>query len=235
MSLQSKTDQFLEKYRALESLVANTYHLGQGDSAVNFLMKRREFKNVREQLDFCRDVRNLLAHNPKVKGQYLVEPSDAAIHLLDQIIHTIKHPLTAIDIAVGRSDILFRRENNFVRSAMAAMRDRAISYVPILEEERVIGVFSEYALLSYLVDKDYHGIPADLRFYDISSYLAFDRYPGESFCFISPNLSADRLEEIFDAASKEAKRIGLLFVTTNGKQDGKLLGIISAWDMAGVD
>ncbi len=229
------TELFLEKYRALESLVVNTYHVRQNESAINYLMRRSEFQKYREELDFCREVRNLLTHNPKINGAYLVEPSHEMIAILDKLLHKIEHPLTAIDIAVGRKEILFRGKDGFVRAVMAAMRDRAISHVPILEQERVIGVFSEYTLLSYLVDQGYKGIAVELRFSDMAEYLALDRYPGESFAFIPPDLSADRIEKIFDAATKDGKRIGLLFVTVDGKPQGKLLGIISAWDMAGVD
>ncbi len=231
----SLTDRFLENYRALESLVTNTYPLRENESPINYLMRRAEFRAYREQLDLCRDVRNLLTHNPKVEGEYLVHPSEKMVQLLERLVDKIKHPLTAIDIAVGRKEILFRRKENFVRAVMAAMRDRAISHVPILEDDRVVGVFSEYTLLSYLVDHGFRGIPVDLCFADITEYLALDRYPGESFAFIPSDLPADSIEKMFDTATKEGKRIGLLFVTTNGKSGGKLLGIISAWDMAGVD
>ena len=42
-------------------------------------------------------------------------------------------------------------------------------------------------------------------------------------------------EDIFAAAQKESKRLGLIFVTHSGQPTEKLLGIISAWDMAGID
>ena len=42
----------------------------------------------------------------------------------------------------------------------------------------------------------------------------------------------DEIEEVFAEGRKNKERIGLVFVTHSGKPTEKLLGIISAWDVA---
>ena len=54
---------------------------------------------------------------------------------------------------------------------------------------------------------------------------------NEYFEFVSANTNAFLIKKWFTEAVKNRKRLGAVFVTTNGQQDGKLLGIITAWDL----
>jgi Asp-tRNA(Asn)/Glu-tRNA(Gln) amidotransferase B subunit len=81
--MNARTDLFLDKYRELEVLVATVYNLPPSASAVVYLLQRKEFRGVKSDLELCKDVRNLLSHNPKINGRYAVEPSEELIALLD--------------------------------------------------------------------------------------------------------------------------------------------------------
>ncbi len=69
----------------------------------------------------------------------------------------------------------------------------------------------------------------------IKNYLSLDRHRAESFQFVGQETPASEIEDIFADAVKTSDRIGLIFVTRSGKKTEKLLGIISAWDAAGID
>ena len=90
--MNSKTDLFLDKYRQLELLVATTYHLRNSESPVVYLTRRPEFRDITGELEYCREVRNLLSHNPKVGDCYAVEPGDGMIALLDRVLEQVRHP-----------------------------------------------------------------------------------------------------------------------------------------------
>lgn len=80
------TEEFLDKYKQMEVLVRGEYNLGNNDSVMNFLISNNEFKALENELDLCRDTRNLLSHNPKINGEYAVYPSEEMIKLLDKVI-----------------------------------------------------------------------------------------------------------------------------------------------------
>lgn len=233
--MNRKTDIFLNQYRELEAAVSAQYGLQNSDSAVGFLLRLPEWSAMRGELELCREVRNLLTHNPKVRERYPVEPSDEMIALLERAVERVKNPLRAKHIFIPKEKVLCRTLQDLVRPAMTEMGQRLYSHIPIVKDGVVLGVFSENTLLNYLIDSEGVGIDSNTRFQDIADYLPLKRHKAESYRFVGRNTPVSELEEMFAAAAKKRDRIGLVFVTNSGNPGEKLLGIISAWDMAGVD
>ena len=93
---------FLNKYRELEAIVATEYNLSNSESAIGFLLRRPEYRSMKTELDYCREVRNLLTHNPKLNKRYAVEPSDEMIALLEQTMEKIKNVLSIFLFLVAK-------------------------------------------------------------------------------------------------------------------------------------
>lgn len=233
--MNRKTEEFLNKYRELESIAAAEYDLDESDSAVAFLMRRPEFQSIKRELDYCKDVRNLLSHNPKINDSYAVEPSEEMLHTLDSVIRRVREPKRAKHIMVPRKKVLCRDMDDPVKPAMVRMNEQLFTHVPIMKDGVVVGVFSENTLLRYLIDDPLARIDDQMRFLDIEKYLPLEQHRAESFRFVAQNALASDIEELFAQATRKHDRIGLVFVTANGKPTERLLGIISAWDVAGVD
>lgn len=233
--MNSKTDLFLDKYKKLEATVSARYHLSNAESAVGFLERRAEYRAIKSELTYCREVRNLLTHNPKVGNRYAVEPSDEMIALLDQTIDRVNNPQRAKHIWIPRDKVACRTMDDYVRPAMVEMNEQVYTHIPIMKDGIVVGVFSENTLLSYLIDDEIVSIDNGVKFSDIIKYLPLDRHRAETFRFIGQETLVSEIEDIFADAVKKSDRIGLLFVTKSGRKTEKLLGIISAWDMAGID
>ena len=233
--MNARTDLFLDKYRELEVLVATVYNLPPSASAVVYLLQRKEFRGVKSDLELCKDVRNLLSHNPKINGRYAVEPSEELIALLERTIERVKNPLLARHIWVPKEKVCYRTMEDAVRPAMLDMIQNAYSHIPILKNGVVAGVFSENILLRYMVDSACSRMDDNMKFSYMDGYLPLQNHETEFFRFVGRDTPVAEIEDIFAAAQKEPKRLGLVFVTHSGQPTEKLLGIISAWDMAGVD
>ena len=228
----SNTDEFLNRYRLLEDTIEHEYDLQPGTSAVNFIMHRREFADVREELDFCREVRNLLTHNPKVGGSYAVEPSDEMLSLLDKVKQRISNPIRARDIYMPTDKILWRKPEDSVLETLKLMRSNIYSRVPILNGGRVVGVFSKSTLLSYIIDQGSVTVEKSITFRDLCDYLPPEKHNDETYRFIPDDMPITEISDLFGKALKHSDKIGMLFVTKNGKPGEKLLGILTAWDVA---
>lgn len=233
--MNSKTELFLDKYKKLETIVSAQYNLSNSESAVSYLERRAEYRAIKSELAYCREVRNLLTHNPKVRNRYAVEPSDEMIALLDETIERINNPQKAKHIWVPRNKVSCRTMEDYVRPAMVEMNEHVYTHIPIMRDGVVVGVFSENTLLSYLIDDEIVNIDNDVKFSDIVKYLPLDQHRAESFRFVGQETLVSEIEDIFADAVKKSDRIGLIFVTNSGKKTEKLLGIISAWDVAGID
>ena len=56
------TEEFLELYKQLEDIAVKRYNYPEDGKAVLNLEKRPEFRNIKAELSYCREVRMLLLH-----------------------------------------------------------------------------------------------------------------------------------------------------------------------------
>lgn len=228
------TEIFLDKYRQLESTIRAEYRIDNSTSPVYYLMNSPTFRSIRAELDYCREVRNLLSHTPKINQGFGVEPSKELISLLEETIHKILNPVRARQIAIPRRNVLCKSLDDYVLPTMKDMDEKTYTHIPILQNDVVCGVFSENTVLSFLVDEEIVCIDKTMRFSDLANYLPLDRHRAESFRFASINASLEEISAMFEKALKNTDRIGMVFLTSSGKPTEKLLGILTAWDVAGL-
>lgn len=228
----SNSESFIDKYKHLEKVIINNFGLEPEAPAVAFLERNPNYRSMKDELRYCRNVRNLLSHNPKIEGEYPVEVSNGMIAFLDKVIKTVEHPKRAKDIYVPIDKVLYRTYNDNVLDAMIEMNERNFSKMPILDKGVVVGIFSENTLMSYLVDNKKMEIKDDMTFNDLSGYLPLVKHKAHDFIFVKEDMLLTEVVAIFDKALEIGKRIGLVLVTKTGNSNEKLLGIISAWEVA---
>lgn len=184
------------------------------------------------ELDYCRRLRNLISHNPGASDN--VQPSRGLIELLDKTIYKVMNPPLVGQKAIPKSKVLCAEMEDRVLPIMKTMNEKVFTHVPILQDGQVIEVFSENTIFSYLSDNEIVGIEETTTFSDLSDYLPCESHRAESFRFVSRKTLLREVANLFEKALKNDDRIGLVLVTETGKSDEKLLGIITAWDLAGL-
>ena len=229
----NKTETFIELYKELEELAVNRYGYPADGRAVYQLQRRPEFKKLREELDYCREVRNLLQHRKRLGDSFPVEPSGAMLDLLRTVIARVEAPPRAKDIQVPFSQVLWKTLEDRVRPTMLEMERRGFSHIPILDRGAVTGVFSENTVFTCLLDGEITGIGEELCFADLRSWLPPEKHRSESFRFIREDKLVFEISEMIDQAQDRHDRIGLFFTTANGRSAEPIRGILTAWDVAG--
>ena len=121
---------------------------------------------------------------------------------------------------------------DYVRPVLCEMAEKSYTHVPILEDGVVRGVFSENTLLSYLYGEEIVCIDDKTTFLPLAALLPMDAHASESFRFVPRTMTLAEVAELFTAAMRRADRIGMVFITHSGKPSEKVLGIITAWDVA---
>lgn len=227
----SNAEIFLEKYKQLEEAVRSTYKINSNDSVAYYLEGQNRFKAFRDEIDYCRQVRNLLAHKKKVNNEFAVEPSVCMIEFIEALIEKVRSRMRCLTIAIGMSNIFWQDINGNVKTTMKIMQQKLYTHIPILEDGVVIGVFDENSIFNYLAKEEIVDIDSDLTFQSILPFLSLDDREMEEFVFIGRNCYVDELEEKIDQAFHQGKRVGLAFITENGKRTQKIQGIITPWDI----
>ncbi|MDO4978070.1 MAG: hypothetical protein Q4E53_12505 [Eubacteriales bacterium] len=229
---ESNAALFLEKYREMEYCIRSKYHLDHFASAVAFLEKHAEFTEIEEDLKYCREVRNLLTHKPQVHKQYCVEPSYEMIELIEHVIETLEKPPVIMDIAVPVSKILYKDYSSNFIDTLKEMNERSFGNVPILQDGIVQGVLSEKAIVNFIVQEDQFHLSKELTLNDIKNYLSLENDRKEYYRFVKKDSLISEVSELFHDGINKGARIGMVFITKNGRKEEKLLGIVTAWDLA---
>lgn len=226
----SNADIFIEKYKQLEAVVRKVYHLSDGDVISKYLTENTPYKRYENDIKYCQKVRNFYQHNNKIQDNFAVEPNACMLDFIDNLIEQIENRKKCSDIAITLKNICYKSLSDKVKPVMALMRINLYTHIPILENGIVIGVFDENSIFDYLSDEEIVAIEDDLTFADIQKYLSFKR-EMEDFIFVKPSMYVDDLEIKIKQAFNKNKRVGMAFVTTNGKPSEQLQGIITSWDI----
>jgi predicted transcriptional regulator len=123
---------------------------------------------------------------------------------------------------------------DLVRPTMLEMAQRGFSHVPILRRGVVEGVFSVNTVFDCLMEGEALGIDERMRFSDIAAWLPPEKHRSESFRFIREDKLVDEVSAMIEKAQARHDRIGLMFTTRNGRSDEPIIGLLTAWDVAGV-
>jgi CBS domain-containing protein len=149
-----------------------------------------------------------------------------------KIKNEIINPVKVIDIAIKGSSIYSTTLDDNAFEVMKNMKENAYTHVPVLKNGSVIGVFSLYTVFAYLIEKGCVQISGDTKVGDLSEYITFEGHQGEYFKFVPKDCPVIDIEDLFAKRLEDNKRLVTIFITENGESDERLLGIVSAWDVA---
>jgi CBS domain-containing protein len=113
------------------------------------------------------------------------------------------------------------------------MNDKVYTHVPVIENNKMVGVFSENTILSYLVHHKDAIIMKDTKIEEFKDFILIDKHTSEHFIFVPKDALLIEVEAIFHKGLVNRKRIAVVYITENGKPEEGLLGMITAWDIAG--
>ena len=229
----TNTDIFIEKYKELEMTAVTAFKLKEDGRAIAELERMEQFSDIQGKLYYCRNVRNLLQHNAKFSDTFTIEPTQEMIDLISNTIYRIKNPTKCLSIATPFNKIYWRTMDSHILTAMHAMKQNGYSHVPILSNNKVVGIFSENSLFNYLLSSESMSIDEKLRFKDIKDFLTLHGRKSHKYIFIDKNTYLPEAEDIFEKAFRHGERIAMLLITENGSPNERLLGVITAWDVLG--
>ena len=225
-----RTHEFLNLYKLLEETLEERYEK-QGrrySSVVMEFIHSPEGAMWREKMDLCREIRNLMAHTADVGGEAVVTPARGVVDILREILEYVQKPPLAIDYATKTQQILKASLMDPALPLMRAMQKRGFSHAPVMKEEKVTGVFSVGTVFSHVLMGGGR-IDDRTRVKDFAGLIPMEDHVFEQFAFIGEETTLPEAQKLFDRRDK--RRMAALFVTAGGTRDGRLLGMITPWDV----
>ncbi len=228
-----EVQKFLEAYRRLEALAPRVLPRDGRDNrggVIARLCRLPMFALYREELDCCREVRNLLTHEVLVGGSPAIIPGDGMVAFLDRMCELIENPARVKTRMTPRARLYTLAPDMKVKSVMAKMQYKGLSRVPLLDEEdRVTGMFSLETIFSAVSRGE--NIDDTTTLEDLAEYLSLSGNTMSAYRFASPDMTLAEAEALFHHMSDRRTKLRAILVTDDGSATGAVVGILSPYDV----
>lgn len=238
MNTKNLSERFLQIYNELDNYIHKSLkadsHVDHASLLRQMTDANRIFSAYYKDLKTFAEIRNLLVHNPYAEhANPMFIPHVYVVKRYEDIVNQILRPQKAMSIAVPRRLIYTALLGDNALNVMKAMNDNVYTHIPVMEGDKMIGVFSENTILSYLVHNKDSIVTEDVKLNEFKDFIPLDKHPSEYFEFIGREALLADVEEIFRRGLVNRKRVAVIFITENGNKEERLLGMLTAWDIAG--
>ncbi len=236
----TSAEQLLAIYNQIDAYLRTQYrqdvHADHGFLVAELARSNRVVARHQQELRAISQLRNSLVHNPMASlAQPFASPHPLIVERYGQIRDALLHPANALSVAIPAAKIYTAKLSSNLVEIITTMDKNTYTHVPIIENDKMVGVFSENTLLSYLAEHGEAVITKDMTVATLGAFIPLSAHRSETFAFLPRNASFGEVFEIFNKAIKVRQRIGMVFITQTGKSHEKPLGIITAWDLASPD
>ena len=230
----TRIDRFLDLYKQLEDELEDKYRNSRRhySSVVFEFIRDEDSSPVRDKLEVCREIRNLLTHSANLGGEPIVEPSAPVVEAMEQVLEFVRRPPLAIDYATRWDQVMKAHLHQKVLRLMDVMDKNGYSHIPVLEGGEFCGVFSVGAVFQYVLRTGGKGLKQETTLADMGKHLQIDSHM-ENYDFVPQNATYLSVRRKFEKVRGKNKRISVIFITENGKPGERMLGMLTPWDVLG--
>lgn len=226
----NELDHYFRKILQVEMTVSHSVLLRK--------MKRINYtcKKVYEELRSYAKLRNVIVHNVHdVHGRAIAEPNDEIVARYKKIRESIINPPLAYNnLAVDARRMYRVSKHESIIKVIGMMEESNYTFIPIIEDNVLIGIFSERTIFSYILEHKEIVLNENVSISRFMPYTNLDNYKDEDFRFVPRDIDVFEVKSLF-SKNKTGKRIPIVFITEHGKYSEKILGMITPWDVAKYD
>lgn len=237
--MRQNSNEFITLYNELD-LYMRKYLKTNDEESHTSLIKRmaeksRIFGRYKDELASFARLRNAIVHNHyRRDAEPIAEPHDFVLKEYAKIKDEVINPPLALNtIAIKAESIYTTTLDSVALDVMKKMSEKLYTHVPVIENSKLVGVFSEDTVFSYMVKNEDILIEKDVMIKEFADFVPIREHRNEIFRFVPRNTPVILVEDEFQKAFSEGKRLAVIFITETGKEIEKILGMITAWDLVG--
>ena len=227
---QSRIERFLDLYKQLEDKYRNARR--HYSSVVFEFIRDEDSAPVRDQLETCREIRNLLTHSANLGGEPIVEPSAPVVTAMEEVLDFVRKPPLALDYATKWDQVMKAHLHQKVLRLMEVMDKNGYSHIPVLNDGEFCGVFSVGSVFQYILRTGGKGIKPETTVAELGRHIQVDAHM-ENYDFVPKDATYLSVRRKFEKVRGKNKRISVIFITENGKPGERVLGMLTPWDVLG--
>lgn len=227
-----RADAFMHLYRQMEGVLEKRLSGREaGGSVVSAYLSDPDSEPMRSEIELCRRIRNILAHNAEDTGEPVVEPSEGMLRRMAAVLDHVKKPVMAINYGTPAEKIVLAHPNDLAVNVMRHMVNRGYSHVPVAVQERVVGVFSSDSLMQHAAKHGLSQLRDELRIGDMKDLIGFGDKRNERFLFLPVDATLPLVRSAFEKRQARDHRLAVVFLTEDGTQSSPLRALLTSWDV----
>lgn len=232
--MRNNYKRFMHAFNQLQKVVAEKVgrepdtHFGEllGAARKN---KDKVIETYLTQIDFYRELRNILAHHTIDGGEVAAYPSDALIKEVEAVTEKIKYNKKV-------SDLFLKRVRTFdvtdsLENVLAIVNRVRYTQFPVFDDNELVGMLSSIGVTKFFA-KSMKSDTIIISEATVRNILEVEM-DQDFFAVIPADKSIFDIEELFLKKMKEGHIAYTLLITEDGQVNGKgdLIGIITPWDI----
>lgn len=228
--MERNSDRFITAFNRIDKALDSELESNKGigfSKAVRILTKYnpviRRYKD--DLLEFA-ELRNAIVHNRIDTVQVIAEPHDSIVEQIERIEQEITKP--KLVIPQFEKQVHSFEINDSLSSLLDAVEEKGYSKFPVYDGENFKGLVTENGITKWLSENK-EASTKEILLHEILPYQKENNHE-----FINKTASIYEAVELFKENIGKGNRLDALLITNNGEKNEKLLGIITAWDIMGV-
>lgn len=226
---QTRCQIFLSTFNEIEAYLRQTLKENEQTEFKKlidqYIDRHKAWRSDRQKLRNLADLRNVLVHQTTEPNQYPAVPSERTIKQLKQFCDRLINPLKVIP--TFQRDVETLTPERSLTWVFQRINECDYSQFPVYAGDRFIGLLTENGITRWLA----HHTVTKLTLIECEEIFIENLLPEEEVrlncSFIARNTSVDEvIEQFSDNLFLEA-----VLITQNGKENEKLLGIATRWDI----
>ena len=227
---KTNSDRFIAAYNQIDYSLRTIYDFKRSMSFSDIIRRSVVLNSVvrkyeEDLIDFGR-LRNAIIHNGNSKYT-IAEPHDDVVMKIERLAELISEPPVAID-RVGNKEVITINSEMNIALAMELMSRTGYSNLPTYDGEKLIGILNGRKLINILGQKV--GEKINLQdFIDKTTVGEIMESMGDDYYFMlaDEDLTIDSAMNYFE----NNRKLLIILITKNGRDNGKPLCIISSADI----
>ena len=209
-----RSTEFINLYKELEDELEAKYSgkKRRHSSVIFEYINSYESAPVRESLNICREIRNLITHNANVGGVPVIEPSEPMLTALKEALEYVRRPTLALDLATPGNRVVSAGLSDKVLKVMSDMEKSGYSHIPILDKKRFVGVFSVSTVFSCILRDPTLRFDSETTIRDLSEMLPLENHM-ENYAFVDRDTTSVDVRRMFERIKGKNKRLSVIFIT----------------------
>lgn len=227
----SNAERFIEIYNQVDKLLKDI----EKDEYQSFTSKIRGSKNpliiaFREKLIDYAELRNAITHNSKIGGKFIAEPLDEIVKDFGNLLNKLQSPKKIIPLF--QFEVVGRNKNDKLDGILKVMKEMSFSQFPVYDDNnRVIEIINTNTISRWIGRNIVNNeiIVENPKIQELLDDIEFKN----NYRFIARNTDIYTAHSMFiNQIEQKNRNLDAIFITNSGRQDEKLLGLITIEDIA---